>query len=380
MIRLEARGYNPTIGRFDRVDPIVAEQEEYSTYQYGWNNPVLRSDPNGDCPVCFVIFAGLFFASQPASAPSGGKNAKQEISAYKQAYNEMGSDVVSAIMPVGKSKTVSQALYATVKKEVKEEIKEQGQKVVEKAMADKVAKAEQRAAKLSKVDRSGKDFTKAGKEAVIDLNKAKNNGEVICEACGVSTVPATKSTKGVTPSKAERQVDHDKPKSKGGSGTPDNGKVLCRDCNLKKVIIMKTKIIVVYKDIEDEISEETLWSEILENGYYKIDNIPLYAPNLALNDIINVEDDDGVLYFDSIIEYSGHSTLQIVFIMEEKSMEILAKLVDFGCSWEGMKNTAYFAIDVPPNADYSEIKKYLNEKYQRGILDYKEACLSEMHR
>ncbi len=57
-IRLNARGYNPTVGRFDRVDPIVDEQEQYSTYQYGWNNPVLRSDPNGDCPLCLTALAG----------------------------------------------------------------------------------------------------------------------------------------------------------------------------------------------------------------------------------------------------------------------------------------------------------------------------------
>ena len=51
-IRLGARGYNPTIGRFDRVDPVTDSQENYSTYQYGWNNPVLRSDPDGKCPLC----------------------------------------------------------------------------------------------------------------------------------------------------------------------------------------------------------------------------------------------------------------------------------------------------------------------------------------
>ncbi|WP_371871479.1 HNH endonuclease [Neisseria lisongii] len=55
-----------------------------------------------------------------------------------------------------------------------------------------------------------------------------------CENCGVQTIPATKSTAGKTHSKIERHVDHIKAKSKGGSGTLNNGQVLCRDCNLKK--------------------------------------------------------------------------------------------------------------------------------------------------
>jgi hypothetical protein len=44
--------YEPPLGRFTSVDPVTASQESLSTYQYGWNNPVLRSDRNGDCPNC----------------------------------------------------------------------------------------------------------------------------------------------------------------------------------------------------------------------------------------------------------------------------------------------------------------------------------------
>jgi RHS repeat-associated protein len=133
VMALGARMYDPLLGRFWSVDPVTENQENYSPYQYGWNNPVLRNDPNGDCPVCFFVLVGLLLASEPAMAPSGGKNQQREIAAYKQAYNDMGSDVVGSIMPGGRAKTVSQALYATVKKEVKEEIKEQAQKATEKA-------------------------------------------------------------------------------------------------------------------------------------------------------------------------------------------------------------------------------------------------------
>lgn len=58
--------------------------------------------------------------------------------------------------------------------------------------------------------------------------------EGVCVDCEVETVPAEQSKKGVTPPKNETHVDHEKPKSKGGSGTPNNGAVRSRDCNLKK--------------------------------------------------------------------------------------------------------------------------------------------------
>ena len=51
---LKLRQYDPAKARFDNVDskPDDGDQESLSTYQYGWNNPILRSDPNGDCPGC----------------------------------------------------------------------------------------------------------------------------------------------------------------------------------------------------------------------------------------------------------------------------------------------------------------------------------------
>lgn len=142
---------------------------------------------------------------------------------------------------------------------------------------------------------------------------------------------------------------------------------------------MKSKITLVYKDLEDNIAEETIWAQPLENGLYQIDNIPFYAPNVSNKDIIAVEDDEGVLYFDDLIEASGHSTLQIIFFDDSKSKDLLKKLEEMGCKWEGMKEQPYYAVDIPSNVNYQTVKNVLNKESEIGILDYKESCLAENH-
>ncbi|WP_347554687.1 RHS repeat-associated core domain-containing protein [Robbsia sp. KACC 23696] len=82
--------------------------------------------------------------------------------------------------------------------------------------------------------RPGKDFTKAGKAIVKRENAESNGGLMTCTQCGEKVLNGAQHQSGVTPPNNEAHVDHIQPKSKGGSGTPENGQVLCRVCNLDK--------------------------------------------------------------------------------------------------------------------------------------------------
>ncbi len=77
LIRLGARGYNPTIGRFDRTDPVIDGQEQFSLYHYSFNNPVRFSDADGLMgePCCqnvidFVAGATLRFIDNNSPVPT----------------------------------------------------------------------------------------------------------------------------------------------------------------------------------------------------------------------------------------------------------------------------------------------------------------------
>jgi 5-methylcytosine-specific restriction endonuclease McrA len=72
------------------------------------------------------------------------------------------------------------------------------------------------------------------KDAVKNLNKENNDGEMRREDCDQPVEPAKQHQSGETPPDNEAHVDHIDPISNGGSGTPNNGRVLCRSCNLKK--------------------------------------------------------------------------------------------------------------------------------------------------
>jgi len=140
----------------------------------------------------------------------------------------------------------------------------------------------------------------------------------------------------------------------------------------------EVKINIVYNDFEGKPQIESVWAEKIDDNY-KITNIPFFAYNIAYGDIVSVEEEDGQLYFDELIEPSGHSTIQMIITDKNDVKEIGDQLVDLGCDWEGSHIDRYISIDVPESLSYSPLKKYLESGRSAGKWDYKEACLSHKY-
>lgn len=110
------RQFDNIIGRFTSQDPITDEQEHLSLYQYGWNNPVLRSDADGLMPGCcgeFLNGVGTGFINTFKSI--GNAIAHPINTLVSSGQNNMAAFKAD---PVGE--TINQAINATPLASVKE--------------------------------------------------------------------------------------------------------------------------------------------------------------------------------------------------------------------------------------------------------------------
>jgi hypothetical protein len=139
--------------------------------------------------------------------------------------------------------------------------------------------------------------------------------------------------------------------------------------------VINDKVMFDYYDLEGKLAVESVWAAKEGNGY-RIKNIPFFAPNIAYDDIISVEDDNGELFFDDIIKESGNSTIQVIIYNENDFEEVTKKIESFKCGWEGSYLKGYISVNIPKEINYLPVKAFLVSESENKKLDYKEACLA----
>jgi hypothetical protein len=137
---------------------------------------------------------------------------------------------------------------------------------------------------------------------------------------------------------------------------------------------MNRKVLLVYND-DGEYKIESVWAAKI-GDYYRINSIPFFAKNIAPGDIVTVEEeDDGGLFFDSLIQPSGNSVVRIVIYDENNIPIVTEQLEAFGCNWEGSHLEKLIAVEIPRDISFDKIKQYLEKGRSENMFDYQEACL-----
>ncbi len=136
------------------------------------------------------------------------------------------------------------------------------------------------------------------------------------------------------------------------------------------------KIVFEYNDNNNEYALESAWAEKFGDNNYKLDNILFYAPNYSWGDIVKVEDRNGELYVTGLVEESGHSTIRIIFYGKEDIKPTAEQLEKMGCNWEGSNIPTLISVDIPPEINYTDIRKFLDNGEEHDMWSYQESCLA----
>jgi hypothetical protein len=131
-----------------------------------------------------------------------------------------------------------------------------------------------------------------------------------------------------------------------------------------------------YSEILDGETIETMWAEIvdLDNGYFRINNIPFYVPKLASGDVVWAEynEEEQMLTYRKTIEHSGNSIVHVIIMDDRLSVDAIRVMFDeLGCDSEKINN--YFALEVPAYIHYPPVKKKLDELENDRMIDYAES-------
>ena len=128
---------------------------------------------------------------------------------------------------------------------------------------------------------------------------------------------------------------------------------------------------------------EWFWATPVGRNRYKIDNVPFFAYDLAVGDVVEALEKRGRLYVQKIVTRSGNATMRIL-LKDEVSPDDgsvaarLQQLVELGWRWENCgADRMLRAVDVPAGADLPMVQAILEEGSERGLWIHEEVCLPE---
>ncbi|MCI0358766.1 MAG: DUF4265 domain-containing protein [Planctomycetaceae bacterium] len=120
---------------------------------------------------------------------------------------------------------------------------------------------------------------------------------------------------------------------------------------------------------------EGVWADEAGEGKFVLDNIPFFARQATLGDVVSVNRIGDELFYDSTEQPSGNSLVRVVMFGGRDPQELRSRLRAIGCSSELSHLPSLFAVNVPPSVDIGQVRALLDEGSALDQWDYEEAIL-----
>lgn len=117
---------------------------------------------------------------------------------------------------------------------------------------------------------------------------------------------------------------------------------------------MEERVKIVFELERDEdgyppFESEAVWAVALPTGNYRIDNIPFYAYDLALGDVVKATEDptNRLLRFDAIMEVSSNNTIRMAIPEPGRMKAVQDELRKMGCESEVIGVEGLISVNIP---------------------------------
>ena len=243
-----------------QIDPITEGQDNFSPYHYSFNNPVRFSDPDGKFPEC-CGGVGDFLTGVGAAVNEnmGWGNPVNAQPGFVDAYNNgrTAGNLISVVIGAGEVAAGALGITTSAGAEVASAglatpvaavtaagsatLVAHGGKTAMNAI-DNLTNDKGRVnadGKYSNLPEprnvgDGKKTTTAQRQRILNENKNQNGGNLKSDGDGRPLNQPSRNQKGQKADMNQAEVDHVIPRSKNGSNSNANQRVISKEENLRK--------------------------------------------------------------------------------------------------------------------------------------------------